>query len=393
MAVRRPLGGAAWAVDPGDHHARRQLELTRPAHRRVLAAALLGVALAACGGDRAGAPGAAAHSTRAVPGGAVVWLRAGADGAGGARLRRNARLLAVVHPTSFHPASLDRIDADPGLRAASAAVRAANPRALVVPAVVDDELSTNPRAVAAMHRMLLDHQGAAPGPLMERHVSTLARLAEPYDGLAVDYEFTFDSLRGDATAMRNGFTTFIQALRRALPRDKVLAVAVRARTSAPPSPAQAVYDYRAIGRAADLVEVLAYDHAWPTSEPGEIAPRPWVASVARYTRRQLDHTGARPVLLIGNYGYDWPVDGAGRRTVPGTALTATALRRLPGFSARVTHWSYTRAGQTHRVYQITTAAMRREVRGVAAPLGLRAGFWSAAESDPAAWAKIAAALR
>jgi predicted nucleic acid-binding Zn ribbon protein len=59
----------------------------------------------------------------------------------------------------------------------------------------------------------------------------------------------------------------------------------------------------------------------------------------------------------------------------------------------VTHWSYTRAGHAHRVYQLTTAAMRREVRRVAAPLGLRVGFWSAAESDPAAWAKIATALR
>jgi hypothetical protein len=228
---------------------------------------------------------------------------------------------------------------------------------------------------------------------MARHVSALVRLAEPYAGIAVDYEFSFDTLRGRSSAVRNGFTTFVQALRRALPRDKLLAVAVRARTSAPPSPAQAVYDYRAIGRAADLVEVLAYDHAWPTSEPGAIAPQGWVARVARYTRRQLRGTGTHPVLLIGNYGYDWPVDAAGRRTAPGTALTATALRRLPGFSAGASQWSYTQAGATHLVHQITAAAMRREVRRVAAPLGLRVGFWSAAESDPAAWAKIATALR
>jgi hypothetical protein len=373
------------------------LELIRRTRRQVLTAAtcaaVLAVALAACGGDRAGAPRPAAHSTRAVPPGAVLWLRAAADGAGHPRLRRNGRLLAVVHPTSFHPASLDRIDVDAGLRTTTGAVRAANPRALMVPAVVDDELSKDPAAVAAMHRMLLNHQGAAPGPLMEHHVSVLAGLAKPYDGIAVDYEFSFDLLRGNAGAIRSGFTTFIQALRRALPRDKVLAVAVRARTNAPASPAQAVYDYGAIGRAADLVEVLAYDHAWPTSQPGEIAPHPWVASVARYTRRQLGRTGTHPVLLIGNYGYDWPVDAAGRRTGPGRALSATALRRLPGFSAGATHWSYTPAGHPHRVYQITAAAMRHEVRRIAAPLGLRVGFWSAAESDPAAWSKIATALR
>ena len=168
---------------------------------------------------------------------------------------------------------------------------------------------------------------------------------------------------------------------------------MRARTSAAPSPAQAVYDYRALGRAADLVEVLAYDHAWPTSEPGEIAPRRWVASVARYARRQLDGTGTQPVLLIGNYGYDWPVGADGRRTAPGAAMTATALRRLPGFSSRATHWSYRKGGRRHRVYQITAAAMRREVIRITGPLGLGAGFWSAAESDPAAWPKIATTLR
>jgi hypothetical protein len=328
-----------------------------------------------------------------LPQGPIVWLRPGVGVAGYPLLRRNAPRLAVVHPTSFHLSTPEAIDAEPGLRRLSAAAKAANPRVLVVPAVVDDELAQSPLGVEAMRRMLLDYKDGVPGRLMRRHAARLAQLAEPYDGLAVDYEFSFESMRAHSDGIHTGFTLLIRTLRHALPPEKVLAVAVRARTASPHvTPTQAMYDYRRLGQAADLIEVLAYDHAWSTSQPGRIAPDPWVARVARYAHRQLAGTGAQPVLLIGSYGYDWPVDAEGRRTRPGAALTATALTRLPGFSPHDTHWDYVTHGQRRRVYQITASAMRREVRRVASPRGFRVGFWSASESDPAGWSKLTAAL-
>lgn len=357
--------------------------------------ALIGAALLAapsgCGGTP---PPATGHAARALPAGPVVWLRSSAADAQFPLLRRNAAAIAVVHPAGVHPVTLDRVTADPGLSRLTAAVKAANPRALVVPAVVDDALARTPGGSQEMRRLLLDQHDGVPGDFMKHHVSQLVDLAKPYDGLAVDYEFTFDELRGDVQQLRAGFTVFTRALRQALPAGQVLAVAVRARTQvAPASPAQAAYDYRSLGRVADLVEVLAYDHAWPTSPPGAIAPPDWVGSVAAYTRTQLAGTGAQGVLLIGNYGYDWPVDDHGDRTAAAAALTATALTGLPGFSRHAAQWTYTRRGQMHVVHQITLAAMRHEVRAIAALRRLRVGFWSASESDPQGWAKITAALR
>jgi len=308
-------------------------------------------------------------------------------------LRDNAMAVAVVHTTSFHPSGLDRVGDDTSLPKVKAVVKAANQKALVVPAVIDDELAADPRGVAEMKRLLLNQKNGKPGDVMKEHVAALVKLASPYDGLAVDYEFTFDSLRGDTKKYRDGFTVFIRELRDALPSKLVLAVAVKARTGpVPGSPAQAVYDYRAIGQVADLVEVLAYDHSWATSNPGDIAPKSWVRSVASYTRAQLAGTGADPVLLIGSYGYDWPVDAEGRRTGRGKALTATDLTRLPRFSPDATNWTYDNGGQLHEVYQITASAMRTEVQQITKPNKFRAGFWSAAESDPEGWAKIRAAL-
>jgi spore germination protein YaaH len=51
-----------------------------------------------------------------------------------------------------------------------------------------------------------------------------------------------------------------------------------------------VYDFHALGLVADLVEVMAYDHAWQTSQPGDIAPARWVADVTAYARRELAGT-------------------------------------------------------------------------------------------------------
>ena len=238
------------------------VSLTRYAATVVVVAVVAG-----CGGD---SPPTVEHSTRAVPQGPVLWLRpAPRTGAAPRLLSRNAARLAVIHPTSLHLRGVDRVDANPGLHATIVAAKAANPRVLVVPAVVDDELASDPQGIQALRRMLLDHTGGSPGRLMKQHVAMLVKVATPYDGLAVDYEFSFDSLHGDVAPIRDGFTVFIQTLRRALPRNQVLAVAVRARSAgAPMSPAQAVYDYRRLGRVVDLIEVAAYDHAWPTSEPG-----------------------------------------------------------------------------------------------------------------------------
>ena len=352
----------------------------------VAAAAVL--LAAGCGGSET--PASFGHTNRTIPKGAVVWYRT--VGSGTDLLRRNVGRVAVLHPTGFHVFSLDEIDTDPGMTQIAEAARSGSPVTIVVPAVVDDTLSETPGGAGQMKRLLLDQKNGVPGEIMTKHAEQLADLAKPYAGLAVDYEFTIDQLTGDAAKYREGFSLFIQTLRQRLGADKILAVAVKPRTDSRPTFAQSVYDYRAIGRVADQVEVMAYDHAWQTSQPGDIAPAGWVADVTKYARRELSGTGTRPVLLIPNYGYDWPVDAAGRSTGRADAESATGLTRLPGFSPLAPSWSYRQGTQDRVVWQVTADAMSREVAAIARPGGFDAGFWSTSELDPQGWAKISAAL-
>lgn len=357
---------------------------------RALAAVLATGALLASGCGGSAAPRASVHATRVIPRGAVVWYRPGSAGA--ALLGRYAGHVAVLHPTVFHVKSLAEISTDPAATMIAQAARTGNPRVLVVPAVVDDTLSDQPGGAAEMKRLLLDQKNGVPGPTMTKHVDELAKLAKPYDGLAVDYEFTIDQLSGEPARYREGFTVLIRALRRRLGADKVLAVVVKPRTAASATFAQSVYDYHALGGLADQVEVLAYDHAWQTSQPGDIAPPGWVAEVAAYARRELSGTGTRPVLLIANYGYDWPVDASGHRTAPASPESATDLTRLPGFSPSVASWSYKQGTRNGVVWQVTARSMAHEVDTIARPSGFDPGFWSVSETDPEGWAKVMAAL-
>ncbi len=238
----------------------------------------------------------------------AAWLDASADAARLADVR-----LPTIYPVLFALRPDGRVEAlaAPALRAWLPAARARGVR--VLPTVQN-----------------LGPAGFDPGPVRARladpavHVAELVALAAPFDGLALDYEALGPE---DAAPL----ASFVEALAAALhARGLRLAVAVPARTAEPPPPHALAWDLARIGRAADEVVVMAYDHAWPGGSPGPVAPLDWVLAVARYAKATVPPDRLRIALPL--YGYDW---GADTLPVPQRDLKQWIARRGGGGATRV----------------------------------------------------------
>jgi spore germination protein YaaH len=135
------------------------------------------------------------------------------------------------------------------------------------------------------------------------HVDNLVALVDDrgYDGIVIDYEL----LGADD---RDNFTAFITELGARLHDDeRRLAVALHAQASDEGSGGHNVaQDYRAIGAAVDEVHLMTYDLHYDESEPGPIAPLPWVADVLDYATERIPPE--KLLLGVGLFGYDWPPD-------------------------------------------------------------------------------------
>ncbi|MDD4801495.1 MAG: glycosyl hydrolase family 18 protein [Syntrophomonas sp.] len=126
-----------------------------------------------------------------------------------------------------------------------------------------------------------------------------------YDGVNIDFEFI-------AASDKDLFTTFLKELRERLGHEKILSVAVFARTVDDKWPT--AYDYRAIGGIVDKMVVMSYDYSYKNTDPGPIAPLWWVEKVVDYMTVEARIPASKLLLGMATYGYNW-----------GTGLTTTTV--------------------------------------------------------------------
>jgi spore germination protein len=132
-----------------------------------------------------------------------------------------------------------------------------------------------------------------------------------YDGVNIDFELM--DYR-DASL----FTSFLQELKTALGEDKMLSVAVYARTGK--ETWLTPYQYEKIGQIADRVVVMAYDYSYSTSKAGPVAPLWWVKETTAY---MIDRIPREKILLgLPTYGYNWSPEGNA------TTVTAPKLAEI-----------------------------------------------------------------
>lgn len=124
-----------------------------------------------------------------------------------------------------------------------------------------------------------------------------------WDGVNIDIE------RVQARDAR-GLVAFVRAVQAALPDDRTVSIDVSASTTLR-GYRQRGYRMAGLGRAADVVVVMAYDQHGPTwSGPGPVGDLRWqreamLAALDVVPAQKLD-------LGVAGYGYTWPRRGTGR---------------------------------------------------------------------------------
>jgi spore germination protein YaaH len=133
----------------------------------------------------------------------------------------------------------------------------------------------------------------------EALIGDILRLSGPFDGVQIDFEV----MRPEE---RSYYVSFLATIKRRLGPNKILSVALPARTAK----LDDAFDYRAIAGAVDRVLVMAYDEHWRTGSPGPIASTDWCEKVLRFA---VDNVRDEKLIMgLPLYGRMWQTDDLAR---------------------------------------------------------------------------------
>ncbi|WP_423142306.1 polysaccharide deacetylase family protein [Parablastomonas sp. CN1-191] len=182
------------------------------------------------------------------------------------------------------------------------------------------------------------------------------------------------------------YLTFLDQLRRAMPRGDQIAITVPA---GDPS-----WPIRAIARRTDRVLFMAYDQHWQGGEAGPIASQDWFV---REVARARAEAGPKLVVTLGSYGYDWhgaqdKVGGVDALTVEEAWLAAHDSNAAPRFDpvSGNAGFAYDDAGEHHSVWFVDAASSWNQLAALKR-LGIGAvALWRLGSEDPGFWSDLGA---
>jgi len=147
------------------------------------------------------------------------------------------------------------------------------------------------------------------------------------------------------------------------------------------------WDYRAYAAASDYLLLTAYDEHWGDGDPGSVAGQPWFEETLAERMKDLD--GARTIICIGGYGYDWRKDGEAR-----TLTFQEALLEARDSEASVEFDPETRNpffsfedddGSEHTVWFLDGVTAFNQMRASMAYDVAGFALWRMGSEDPSLW--------
>jgi spore germination protein YaaH len=296
-----------------------------------------------------------------------------------------ADAIGTAHPFWYAIAGDGRIEDDTGA-GDSGVISALRARGLAVAPTV-----TELAGLRAFDAILVSPSRRA---AVVRAIVAIAESSGGYSGVDLDFEqFAVDRAH-DAAAAVTAAALYPKLVAQACAAlhaiGRTCTVTVMPRTGAAHSfwrgrLATWVYDYTALARAADQVEIMAYDEHASHTPPGPVAPYAWVRAIIAYARATMP--ADRTVLALPAYGYDWSGTRATAITARAAPLLAAAHSVAPTWSAaqRENTFRYGAGRAGHVVWYEPAAATAARAK-LAAAAGLAGvAIWAAGDEEPQLW--------
>jgi spore germination protein len=238
------------------------------------------------------------------------------------------------------------------------------------------------------HAILIDP--ALRAALIQNTVNLLRTYG--YSGANMDFE---DMPAAD----RPYYNALIQEMADALhPLGYKLVVSVPGKTSDSPTAAwSGTFDYAALGRSADAIQLMTYDQNGPWGAPGPVSGLPWVENVVKYAVTQIP--SAKVMIGLPSYGYDWnTTTNTGHKAVTwkGTANLIATTGAVPQWDAyQQSPWfTYTASadGSKHTVWYENGASISAKTNLVKKYALRGVSVWRLGLEDESFWKAVQAGL-
>lgn len=359
---------------------------SRRAFAAIVAACVTALLLAAAAVARPAAPAAA--SSRNV----MVWLPYWSISTGLTSTLDNADLIGAASPYWYEIEGAATVQETPGGVDDDAVTQLRDRGIKVVPMVTEDagltafaRILRSPAKRAAMVHALVRIATSAEYAGIDLDFENMATDKQHKTGPANQIAALYPKLVSEACAALHAVHRLCELT--AMPRTSSAHVYWHGEL------ATWVYDYAALARAADRVQVMAYDEHDPVGGAGPVAGLDWVKRTLAYATGQMP--ADRIELGVPAYGYDWT---GPKQATTLTAVQAAALARQQ--HAHVHYYAatdeatftYRQDGQRHTVWfeDATTDLDRAKLATADHLAGI--AVWAAGDEQPALW-KLLGGLR
>jgi spore germination protein len=212
-----------------------------------------------------------------------------------------------------------------------------------------------------------------------------------YKGVDVDFE-------NIPPKDRSSFTSFITQLVQAMhAKGYKVVVSVEAKSSdAPNNSWSGAFDYAALGKVADQIQLMTYDENGPWGTPGPVASYAWVHRVVKYAVSTIPST--KILMGLAAYGYDWNTTKHGDNK----AVAWKNVSKLMKSKRATAHWDslsqspfltfHASDGSSHIVWYENSASIAAKTKLVKQYNLGGVSVWRMGLEDAAFWSAVRAGI-